>query len=190
MTGVSAHDVARELRARIPDVGVAKLQKLLYYVQGWHLTWAGEPMFGESIEAWTDGPVVAAHWADEKHDRPHAAAMEMDADEIATVDYVVQRYGRFSGKDLIRRTHQEDPWRDASEREEPAASGRNPEITHEALRRWFMQDDEYRVHREQVERLRQRADIYSFAPTTPSTRVDAAIARALSGERIRDTRPV
>jgi uncharacterized phage-associated protein len=34
-----------------------KLQKLLYYCQGWHLAWDGEPLFGEEFEAWLSGPV-------------------------------------------------------------------------------------------------------------------------------------
>ena len=35
-----------------------KLQKLLYYVQGFHLAVFGEPLFEEEIEAWMYGPVV------------------------------------------------------------------------------------------------------------------------------------
>ena len=35
-----------------------KLQKLLYYMQGFHLAFFDEPFFNESIEAWTYGPVV------------------------------------------------------------------------------------------------------------------------------------
>ena len=37
---ISAHDVAAELRRRFNgDPGVVKIHKLLYYAQGWHLTW-------------------------------------------------------------------------------------------------------------------------------------------------------
>ena len=35
-----------------------RLQKLLYYVQGWHMAWYGRPLFAERIEAWQHGPVV------------------------------------------------------------------------------------------------------------------------------------
>src|SRR4051794_29818552 len=35
-----------------------KLQKLLYYAQGFHLAIQGEPLFAEPIEAWEHGPVV------------------------------------------------------------------------------------------------------------------------------------
>ena len=37
-----------------------RLQKLLYYVQGWSLGERGRPMFREEIQAWRYGPVVPA----------------------------------------------------------------------------------------------------------------------------------
>lgn len=35
-----------------------RLQKLLYYEQGYHLAQFGTPLFDEQIEAWMYGPVV------------------------------------------------------------------------------------------------------------------------------------
>ena len=35
-----------------------KLQKLLYYQQGYHLAAFGTPLFSEDVEAWMYGPVV------------------------------------------------------------------------------------------------------------------------------------
>ena len=35
-----------------------KLQKLLYYQQGYHLAVFGTPLFDEQVEAWMYGPVV------------------------------------------------------------------------------------------------------------------------------------
>ena len=63
MAAVSAHDVARELRELLPSIGAAKLQKLLYYCQGWHVARNGEPLFTETLEAWVNGPVVAQQGA-------------------------------------------------------------------------------------------------------------------------------
>ena len=34
-----------------------KVQKLLYYVQGWHLGLYGSPAFAEEFQAWVHGPV-------------------------------------------------------------------------------------------------------------------------------------
>ena len=35
-----------------------KLQRMLYYVQGWHLGLYGSPLFDEPFEAWIHGPVI------------------------------------------------------------------------------------------------------------------------------------
>src|SRR3954464_1322287 len=59
-----ALDVARYLirlaaDEREPDLlSPLRLQKLLYYVQGWHLGVFGRPLFPARIEAWRNGPVV------------------------------------------------------------------------------------------------------------------------------------
>jgi len=185
---VSAHDVAAELRRRLPGVGVLKLHKLLYYAQGWHLTWAGEPLFEERIRAWANGPVVADLWADEKHDRGRPPPRRLGASEIETIDYVIGRYGRFTGKELIRRTHAEDPWRDASEADDGLAVA-DPEIGHKELRRWFELDEEEVAHQAKVRELRSRADVYTFDPSPVSAGLDAAVTRAVDGQRVRQTRP-
>jgi uncharacterized phage-associated protein len=39
-------------------VSPMKLQKLVYYCQGWHLAIVGKPLIDEQVEAWKFGPVV------------------------------------------------------------------------------------------------------------------------------------
>ena len=187
---VSAHDVARELRQRIPDLDRLKLHKLLYYCQSWHLTWSGRPLFSEAIEAWIYGPVVASLWADERYERPRPAPQPLAQDELATLNYVAERYGRLSGPDLSRRAHDEAPWRDLSENEAAFARGASAEITHDALRRWFTEDADYRSHKQRVDELRQRGDVYSFRPLERSESLMRSVARAAAGEQVRDTRPL
>ena len=46
------------LQAEEFDVTPLKLQKLLYYCQGYALAFTGKPLFLEPIEAWRFGPVV------------------------------------------------------------------------------------------------------------------------------------
>ena len=60
----AANDIARYiLTLSTPEVGDIisnlKLQKLLYYVQGFHLAIENEPLFMEDIQAWQYGPVSA-----------------------------------------------------------------------------------------------------------------------------------
>src|SRR5690349_6342361 len=54
---MTAHAIAAALRQRQPGMGVKKLHKLLYYVQGHHLAAFGQPLFRESISAWDMGPI-------------------------------------------------------------------------------------------------------------------------------------
>jgi uncharacterized phage-associated protein len=44
------------------DLTNMKLQKVLYYAQGHHVGQYGKPLFGDQIEAWSHGPVVASVW--------------------------------------------------------------------------------------------------------------------------------
>lgn len=60
-----AIDVARYFLALADEeagdlVSNLKLQKLLYYAQGFHLAMTGRPLFDEPIQAWMHGPVVPA----------------------------------------------------------------------------------------------------------------------------------
>jgi uncharacterized phage-associated protein len=158
---VSAHDVARVLRSQLATLGSVKLHKLLYYVQGWHLAVMGAALFTENIEAWVNGPVVAELWADEKHGRALPAERELSVTQRSAVDYVVRRYGHFTGLELVKRTHREDPWRLVSESDDDWMPS-SPTISHDALRTWFERDEDYVSYREEVERLRTRTDVYSF----------------------------
>jgi uncharacterized phage-associated protein len=134
---VSAHDVARELRRQLPGVGVVVVHKLLYYCQGWHLAWTGEPMFSEGIDAWAMGPVVADLWHAEDKGRELPTPRALDESSIATLGYVISRYGRLGAQDLIRMTHAEEPWLKASS--DPWSTGTLP---HSALADFFRSDDD------------------------------------------------
>ena len=116
----------------MPDVGNVKLHKLLYYCQGWHLGWTGEPMFVDSIEAWANGPVVADLWHAEKKGRTPALTQTAPALVLGTIGFVLGHYGSQTGKSLIQQTHRERPWVAASEQDVP-----NPCISREALREFF-----------------------------------------------------
>ncbi|MBM7770146.1 putative phage-associated protein [Actinokineospora baliensis] len=114
----SVHDVVAAILDRTGPESPMKLQKLLYYTQGWHLGRTGEPLFPNRIEAWTAGPVVpevyhrhegtreVEGWPGGDGGRLSAA----DADLVATV---VDRYGCFDRHQLSAMTHEEEPWRSA-----------------------------------------------------------------------------
>lgn len=95
-----------------------KLQKLLYYSQGWNLAYKGEPLFAERLEAWVHGPVCPAVYHDFK--RFGFKPIELDVPAGMTppelrehVEDVWRAYGGLSGLDLEVLSHRESPWRNA-----------------------------------------------------------------------------
>jgi uncharacterized phage-associated protein len=171
---LSARDVAAALRQRLPGVDRAKLHKLLYYSQGWHLASTGEPMFHERIEAWAYGPVVATLWIEEQHDQG-GPTEPLGPDEFATLEYVLHRYGRRTAQELIDETHDEEPWLEVR----PAGQRGTAEITPQALKSWFERQPDHQANELEAERHRERADIYSFdAPP-----IDESLREALDRAR-------
>lgn len=151
-----------------------KLQKLLYYIQGWHLAQTGRPAFAERIEAWREGPVIAevyqAYKAVGKGPIVDAPARRPRlADDLRdVVEQVWERYKAYSGYELSDMTHSESPWREARGDADPTAPGVK-EIAHEALAREF---------HEQADRSRRRLKDYA--------RQIRAAAQSLSGRQIKN----
>ena len=95
-----------------------KLQKLLYYQQGFHLAFFGTPLFAEDVEAWMYGPVVPAVY-DEYSAYGSSAVPEvkepvsLSENEEELFNEVYDAYREFSAIGLMNRTHSERPWLDA-----------------------------------------------------------------------------
>lgn len=118
------------------NISNLKLQKLLYYAQGFHLAMNGAPLFNEPIVAWQHGPVVRAIY--HQYSEFGAGALptpegfdpgvvDQDAQEVIEEAYSV--YGQYSAWGLRNLTHEEPPWRDT-----PA----NGIISHDVMRRYFL----------------------------------------------------
>jgi uncharacterized phage-associated protein len=95
-----------------------KIQKLAYYAQGVHLALYGKPIFPETIEAWTHGPVVPVLYHEYKEYGSGAipAPEEIDIDKYSdeekdTLNEVYNVYGQFSGWALRNMAHEEPPWK-------------------------------------------------------------------------------
>jgi uncharacterized phage-associated protein len=115
----SANDLARYIVRFYQEAGDPvtnlKLQKLLYYVQGWHLALKGEPAFPERLEAWIHGPVQPSVYQQYKQYRWNPITHEVtdpnfDPEYASLIDEVVAQYGVETGLQLERRTHREPPW--------------------------------------------------------------------------------
>jgi uncharacterized phage-associated protein len=63
-SAVTVHDVAAFLLARADShLAVSAIHRMAYYAQGWHLAWAGAPLFSEEIRIRSTGPIVHAFFA-------------------------------------------------------------------------------------------------------------------------------
>ena len=61
-----------------------KLQKMLYYQQGFHLAYFGTPLFDDDFEAWMYGPVIPSVY--EKYKNFGHQGIEPNRDQIFTFE--------------------------------------------------------------------------------------------------------
>jgi len=94
-----------------------KLQKLLYYVQGFNIAIFDEKLFEEEIEAWQYGPVIRSVYDEFKTFGSKAIVLKKD-DKIAQLTdeqeslfkEVIEEYGQYNAIKLMKMTHKESPW--------------------------------------------------------------------------------
>ncbi len=124
------------------NISNLKLQKLLYYAQGFHLAMNdGAPLFEDEILAWQHGPVVRDVWQHYRDYRAEAIPTDpnfdpesVDAEAREAIEEAYGVYGQYSAWGLRNLTHEEAPWRDTPP---------NGVISREAIRRYFA---EHLVH--------------------------------------------
>ncbi len=96
----------------------AKLQKLLYYAQAWHLAIHGKPLFGGKFEAGSHGPVLRSvynrfeHFGwrsiDEFTPKP-----DLDPETVRFLRKILEDYGALDARKLECSIRQEAPWLNA-----------------------------------------------------------------------------
>lgn len=116
----------------VPTINTMQLQKLVYYCQAYNLAWTGRALFRENVEAWRHGPVVRELWLlhqreismtpDELRDAAVAKGQtveQLEPDEQLVVDEICRVFGGMTGWQLRNRTHEEDPWKNSFDPEDP-----------------------------------------------------------------------
>ena len=151
---VSAFEVAKYLLGlSVEDddtISNLKLQKLLYYCQGYYiaLTEGKEVLFNDEIQAWLYGPVFPEVYGYYKESNKNYSLPRPDESEFLEINkkltldqkkIIMSVYNRFkelSGEDLVYLTHQEDPWKNKEE-EIVKTGNMNSVITKEDLYKFF-----------------------------------------------------
>jgi uncharacterized phage-associated protein len=101
-----------------------KLQKLVYYIQAFHLVfYDGEPIIEDEFQAWVHGPVsrkIWDHYRDQSYiysdiPRPKGKmdVCGLSTEQVSLIDEVLKNYSPFTSYQLEMLTHSELPWIEA-----------------------------------------------------------------------------
>lgn len=96
-----------------------KLQKMVYYAYSWYLVKNNtssenlkEKLFDNRIEAWVHGPVCPdLYYAYNNNKILTYKEKDIDSATQELLNNVISIYGKYTGEELERMTHTEDPWR-------------------------------------------------------------------------------
>lgn len=118
--GTLANYVLQKAREMGVSISNLKLQKILYYVQGYYLAAFGHPLYPEEIHAWHFGPAVpdvyytfSRYGSDDISSRMDNYAPPMPAipsDELDLIDRVLMKKLQLTSKELISDSCAEAPW--------------------------------------------------------------------------------
>lgn len=149
-----------------------KLQKLLYYAQGFYLALYDKPLFSESICAWKRGPVVVVLWHEYNKfgssDIPFPGEVNLPVDDGKIAIFLEALYesiGYFSPFKLSAMTHKEGPWTytpsDSEITQEVMKLYYKNKIDDFGLREFTIANQSENTHRNQINKKKTSAfDIY------------------------------
>ena len=125
---VTAYDIARYfitcgIDSEEEGISNLKLQKLVYYAQGYHLAIYDEPFFDEPIQAWRHGPVCPEVYQKYKSYGARPITEPIDEDftttftkvQLELLDEVYSVFGQLAAGKLAVRTKEEGPWKNHEE---------------------------------------------------------------------------
>lgn len=121
-----------------------KLQKLLYYADGWYavVSAGGTPLFAEEFQAWVHGPVLPSQYRRfrECKWRPIETAdlrrPDLSADVTRHLNEVIDVFGSETAVALELMTHRERPWIEARGGL-PADAPSTAPISKQTMKRYF-----------------------------------------------------
>lgn len=152
-----------------------KLQKLVYYAQGFSIALFDEPLFDEPIEAWDHGPVVSKLYQSYKSFGSAQLPIPNNFDDSiyskeiqCLLDDVYLKYGKFSALTLRDKTHMEAPWLETYKK------GCNRIIPKDLLKSFFLtklSDANHYDFTYDLERMKQRIKgDFEIIPNLPNAK--------------------
>ncbi|MDB6054277.1 MAG: hypothetical protein JWN25_1800 [Verrucomicrobiales bacterium] len=114
------------------DLTPMKLQKLIYYANGWHLALTGIPLIEEDVEAWKFGPVIESIYKEFKRygnepvtdpviedddtlgdgdNGPIFTTVAVNSEAAKLLNKIWEIYGKYTAIQLSNATHEPgSPW--------------------------------------------------------------------------------
>jgi len=136
-----------------------KLQKILYYIQAWHMVYFdGNPLFEDVPEAWVNGPVYRSIYEKFKmlgscdnlningdysidvdnHFEEIKNKMNLEEEQYDFLNDIFNHYALMPHEKLILLTHIEKPWNQAREGMGPFEYSDN-KISHKSMCEYYKQ---------------------------------------------------
>jgi len=119
-----------------------KLQKILYYAQGYFLAINDDELFPDDFQAWAHGPVnvdIYEKYKDYSYQNipePENEIKDFSPELVDFLNDIWATFGIYDGKYLEEQTHKEDPWIIARNGLEPGARC-NKIITKKSMQEYF-----------------------------------------------------
>lgn len=132
---MTAYDLGRIVTHFLNEKGDVvshkKLQKLLYYIDAWHMVYFDHALLDEEFEAWVHGPVISSLYGELKEagfnnlklvnddfDSDDGEINELIAkyltdDQNELINAVLNKYGGLTAFELEMLVHSEPPWIEA-----------------------------------------------------------------------------
>ena len=126
------HIITDYVNSKGDTVSPKKLQKLVYYVEAWHLVHFDKSIVNEDFEAWIHGPVVPELYRElkkfgfneikiinDEFDSANQRISEiakknkLSNNQMELIFSVLNKYGSLSSFELEMLTHSEKPWLEA-----------------------------------------------------------------------------
>ncbi|MEO1486898.1 MAG: type II toxin-antitoxin system antitoxin SocA domain-containing protein [Bacteroidota bacterium] len=126
------HIITDYINSKGDTISPKKLQKLIYYVDAWHLVHFGSQLVDEDFEAWVHGPVVPELYHElkkfgfndikvvndeldtaNKRIRKTAKKSNLSEDQLELIFSVLNKYGSLTSYELEMLSHSEKPWLEA-----------------------------------------------------------------------------
>lgn len=150
---INSSELSDYILCKLSNVSHLKLQKLLYYVEAWHLTVLQESLIDEKFEAWLHGPVIRSVFARFRRegylmydhlpfDKARAGEVKESIEsklahnQIELIEDVLSEYGDKTDYHLECLTHSEEPWIEARIGVGSGESSRNI-ISDETMKRYY-----------------------------------------------------